>query len=240
MQHGFKYNSISAITGLIFILLTSPSCDALHTQISGIPDIKIDETVYDFGIAGREQRITHHFTFKNNGTADLQIDDITVPCGCEARLLNDNTIKPGASGTIDVGLTTIKYAGKQQKEIILHTNDPDTPDITLQIMCRVKLWVAVMPEALNFGQVKITGAQKRTFKVLQLEKEPLNIEKIYSEKDYFEINWVPFKDENARGFEVTVAMKPSIPAGMLNEVITVYTNLKKLPRVDVPIFAKKL
>jgi len=224
----------------LFICGIFISCSIVGIKKGNCPKIQFEETDYDFGVAGREQEIKHNFHFKNISKADLKITKIEAPCGCEARVLEKEIFKPSEEGIIEVALKTGKYIGRQQKEVIVSSNDPDTPEVKLQVSGLVERWVAIKPEALNFGQVRKGEYPKRSLKLLQLEKEPLIVEKVYSEKDYFDIDWIPFQDENMKGFEVRVVLKPTIPEGVLNEVFTIYTNVKNRPRIDVPIYAEIL
>lgn len=217
-----------------------PSCSTMLTKAGNkggnFPKIHFDESFYDFGIAGREQKIVHKYTFRNAGRSELTIERIEVPCNCEARVLQKKDFNAGEEGIIEVEITTGKYQGKIQREFIVISNDPDTPRVNLTMAGMIKSGVGLKPEVLYFDQVKRGETPMRSFKVIQLEKDDLAIKKIQGEEKYFTISWTPFRDENAKGFEVTVTLKNTIPSGTLREVITIHTNVRKQPRIDVPVF----
>jgi hypothetical protein len=51
------------------------------------------------------------------------------------------------------------------------------------------------------------------------------------------VNTSWFNEENSRGFDIDVTLKPDVPAGKLKDVITLLTNVKRKPRIDVMVWA---
>ena len=69
-----------------------------------------------------------------------------------------------------------------------------------------------------------------------MSKERLILEKVEVDDRYFSVKSSGFSEENRRGFDIEVILKPGVPAGKLNEVITLHTNVKRRPRIDVPVW----
>ncbi len=46
-----------------------------------------------------------------------------------------------------------------------------------------------------------------------------------------------FRDENHKGYLIRVELDDNVPLGAFTDLITLHTNLKKRPRLDVPVLA---
>ncbi len=228
---------------LLIVLLLLPvlfSCagvvkTAKEPKNSG-PDIQFVEPVYDFGVAGREQKISHGFAFRNSGNEVLKITRVAASCGSDIRVLEKDIFKPGEEGIVEVEFKTKKYTGKQQSEYAVYTNDPDKSETRLIVIGEIKRLIYLKPKSLNFGKIKKGETITRSIKVLQLEQEQLVIKRVQADRRYFEITKKQIEDENERGVEIIFTVKPDIPSGIYSDLITIHTNVKKRPRVDVPIY----
>lgn len=221
------------------VLLTS--CASL-TSVSKKPDVApphlaFEELVYDFGVAGPRAGITHTFKFSNMGKSHLKISGVSTSCGCTATLLSGADMPPGSSGGIRATFETRRYEGKQETMITVHSNDPDEPQIDLIIKGNIKRDVAVVPQGLNFGDVKKGELATRRVKVLQLSEELLVVKRIEANERYLMVAASRFRDENSRGLNIKITLNPQAPAGPFTDVITLHTNVKKRPRIDVPVWA---
>ncbi len=227
---------------LVFMVLAS--CARLGVQDTSThhagPRITVEELVYDFGIAGPEEKIKHTFRFRNSGNSVLKIYRYDTSCGCLASLLSRKVIPPGGTGEIRVTFHTRRFEGKQEKTITLYSNDPERPKLRLVVRGIIKKDIAVVPSGVNFGKVKKGQAITRHVRVLELSRNRLEIKKVDYDPRLFSVKTSRYKDENSRGIDIEITLVPGIPAGRLNEVITLHTNLRKRPRIDVPVWADVL
>lgn len=226
---------------IIFIYACIVSCAQISTKkdyFTSGPSLSFDELVYDFGVAGPKKKISHTFKFKNIGTSTLKIYKLDTSCGCLASLMPKQTIPPEGTGEIRIKFYTRKYEGKQEKVIDVYSNDPKRPKIKLTIKGVIKKDIAIVPSGINFGKVDHDQPVTRQIRVFELSKHPLQVKKIDYNRDIFTIRTARFNGENSKGIEILITLKPKSFVGQLNEVITIHTNLKKRPRIDVPIWAK--
>ncbi len=96
------------------------------------------EKTHDFGEVKAGSIKQYFFHFKNAGKSVLKIKKIRTSCGCTAALVSSNKISPGGKATIHVELDTRGMSGKISRSILLYTNDPSAPLITLMIYANVK------------------------------------------------------------------------------------------------------
>jgi len=228
-------NFFTAIAFLPLFLFLS-SCASL-TPLPPQPHMAFEELEYDFGIAGPGDRITHIFKFTNVGSEPLQITRLCTSCGCTAALLSKKEILPGSSGEIRATFETKRFEGDQETTITVHSNDPDDPEIELTIIGTIKRDVAVVPQGINFGDVEKGETVTGSVKLLQLSQNKLVLHRIEVNEKYLDATTSRFREENSRGINIDITLKSEAPVGALSEVITLHTNLKRRPRIDVPVWA---
>lgn len=243
---GFKFHLCPWWIVIIFLTLTCllPSCSPITSTLDPVkslePRLMFEEQVYDFGIAGPEEKISHTFRFTNTGAVPLKIARVSTDCGCTAALISATDIPPEGSGEIRAVFETRRYKGKQEKTITVYSNDPYEPEIELVMRGIVKTEVAVDPQGLNFGDIQKGETFTKTVRLLQLSQNNLVLKKIEANDNYFAVAASRFREENSRGINIDVTLKPDVSVGQFSEVITLHTNLKRRPRIDVPIWANIL
>jgi len=89
------------------------------------PQIKFDNTTYDFGqIKEQDGKVTGRFEFTNVGTADLVLVKVAPGCGCTAANYTREPIPPGKRGFIDATYDPYNRPGAFHKNIRITTNEP--------------------------------------------------------------------------------------------------------------------
>ena len=110
---------------------TSPSTSP--SSGSGSPRIDFREKVYDYGTIQQGEEVRHKFKFKNTGTSELVISNVTVSCGCTQPSYPFIPLAPGEEGYIGVHFKSAGRLGKQKPTITVYTNtEPQTYDLHLQ------------------------------------------------------------------------------------------------------------
>ena len=72
---------------------------------------------------------------------------------------------------------------------------------------------------------------------IKLSNEKLELIKIQADPSRFNVTSVPFTDINHKGFDICLELKSGAEHGMINDVITLHTNLTPRPRIDVMVLA---
>ncbi len=97
------------------------------------PRIKVDKKMLDMGEMKAGELKKYQFKLSNTGKSDLIVRKINVSCGCTATKLSNNTIKPGASETLDITFNSKGLSGKQMKTISVISNDVKQPKTILRL-----------------------------------------------------------------------------------------------------------
>ncbi len=213
----------------------APEASAAETKPSGPqPKIVFKDKEYDFGEAKGLDKIEHVFKFRNEGKADLKIDKVKSSCGCTAALASAKVIPPGKEGEIKATFKFGKRRGKQTKHIYVNSNDPAVPNEKLTLSGIIIPAFDVQPSTLYFRDLKTVTSQK--VKISQTLAEELKLGNISSRLKLVETKLTeePSKD-GKKHYTLEVSVKPDVAPGRYSDNITVETNNKKKPKIDIPV-----
>jgi hypothetical protein len=132
---------IAPIMVLIFLLGTMSFImpGKVHWNAAAkAPKIVFSETKHDFGKVPQGPQLTYSFKFKNKGKETLQIKDVITSCGCTGATVGNKTeYEKNEKGEISVTFNTQGREGHQEKNIIVKSNDPFSPEVVLTINCEI-------------------------------------------------------------------------------------------------------
>jgi len=86
------------------------------------PVIKFDTTAYDFGKVYEGEMVGWYFKYKNIGSKNLVLINVTASCGCTAPSYSREPLAPGKEERIKIVFDTNGRSGRQQKSINVETN----------------------------------------------------------------------------------------------------------------------
>lgn len=97
--------------------------------ITEIPEIDLDEDVFNFGEISEGEIVTHRFKFKNSGEGALIINSAKGSCGCTVPKFPKDPISSGEEAYIEVTFNSENRKGIQNKKVTIVTNA--IPNITV-------------------------------------------------------------------------------------------------------------
>jgi len=141
--------------------------------------IKFDKLIHDFGSIDPASSNVCEFPFKNVGDALLKITNVRPDCGCTIFTLEKKEYAPGESGTLKIKYSATARLVSVSKRIVVTSNDPVEPNITLTIKGRVVERVAYEPKKLN---LLLKGGDETLPKVTltSLDGRPFSVKSIRS------------------------------------------------------------
>ncbi len=87
--------------------------------------ITFKEKVYDFGqISLKGGKVSHEFTFTNDGDGNLVITNARADCGCTRPEYSDAPVAPGASGKLKVTFAPAAKGNFTKKITIISNGSP--------------------------------------------------------------------------------------------------------------------
>jgi hypothetical protein len=102
------------------------------------PAIRVDPDGFDFGRALPGKTLSKEFALRNFGDAELVIEGVSTTCGCTAAIMADTKVPPGGSTQLRVTFETRNYIGKVERQVLVRSNDPKTPVLTLKLSASVE------------------------------------------------------------------------------------------------------
>ena len=98
----------------------------------------LDSTYKDLGKVKEGQQVEISFRFKNTGTKNLVIDDVTASCGCTVPEKPQQAFAPGQEGMIKAKFDSKgKPVGEARKEVYVTANT--TPSTSQALTFRVEI-----------------------------------------------------------------------------------------------------
>ncbi|WP_420460443.1 DUF1573 domain-containing protein [Neolewinella sp.] len=105
---------------------------AVATPLDTGSTLAFTDTDFRFGRVRAGTTVRHHFTFTNEGPAQLRIGAVASSCGCTVSRYPTEAIDSGASGSVEVTFRTSATLGHQHRAVVLHANTTP-PQTTLYL-----------------------------------------------------------------------------------------------------------
>ena len=124
-----------AIFAIMFSVVNNSK---LAASING-PRIMFDETKHDFGKVPQGPQVQYVFKFTNKGNQSLHIEKVQASCGCTGTAMDEKMdYSKGESGEIKVTFNTEGREGKQEKTIMVYSNDAKEPQKVLSFTAEIQ------------------------------------------------------------------------------------------------------
>ncbi len=197
------------------------------------PRIFFETPTFNFQKVYKGQKVEHIFRFVNQGTADLEINQVKTSCGCTAAIVSDKTIPPGKTGEIKTTFNTGSFSGKVTKSITVRSNDQENPKYRLTISGEVAEMISISPRRINFGSVYVGAQAHKTVTVTS--DSHFIIKKITPSAPFFQTT---INDESEDRYTINISLKENHKIGRISGAITLETDNELQPKVTIPLFGE--
>lgn len=206
------------------------------------PNISVVPPALNFGTIISGQTSTLNITVSNTGSANLVISSVSSPASPFSITGNTclfTTIAPGGSCQI-----TVKFApttvGTFNSSITIASNDPDTPNVTVNITgTSILTNVDVNPLSINFGDVTVgSSSSPQNVTVRNIGVNDLEITSVRYPGSPFRITNDTCKDKTLIPGEtctISIVFNPTRVAYYNNYYLTINTNDLERPKVRVSL-----
>ncbi len=222
---------------LTAVLILAPLAGSAQEPEVLAPKIVCDEPVYDFGQRANTEFVEHAYVIRNEGSLSLEIRGVRATCGCTAVKPDDNVIPPGGETKIQARLDLRGRRGMQIKSIVIQSNDPQTPNLNLQMRGTAIEGLRAQPSTLFFGRLAPDGARTRPFEVLS-GRGPFQILDIRTDNPGLVVTpQDPQPGDNGAIHRYDLTLADSLPAGTVNGKVIVQTDLADQQEISIPVAA---
>jgi hypothetical protein len=206
------------------------------------PKMVVAQKIMDMGTVAQGETLNVDFEIVNEGDETLEIKAVRPTCGCTVADY-DREIAPGKTGYVKAKLETRDFSGPISKSILIMTNDPQDPTLTVVIKTVVHPYVEVLPRPLvRFNAVQHEPMNQKITVVAAENEKNFQVTGVKSSVPFLEASVRPLtKDQllagkSARQYEISLSMKDDAPTGPVNAVLEVETNHPKAATVPVKVF----
>lgn len=203
-------------------------------------------STYEFGVMARGEERSHSFKVQNIGGGPLTLTVLDTTCKCTVGDIGNDTVKPGE--TADVTLTWVakSYDREFRQSATIETNDPGKyREIIFSIEGKVAQLALPDTPIMKFQRVSRTEPQSFVTKVYGYRDRDLIIAGHSFAKpeiaEFFDIKTEPlpkeeWEDSEAKSaIQVTFDIKPGLPLGRNQQIISLETNKADIPPMEVSV-----
>ena len=116
-------------------MVKNPKSATKNESSEKMPAISFEKETHDFGRLIMGEKVSYSFKFRNTGSADLIISDVSTSCGCTVPTYTKKPVKPGEQGILTVTFDSNNRKGFQNKTITVITNtQPNTKVLSIKAM----------------------------------------------------------------------------------------------------------
>jgi len=160
---------------IIWLFLGPAACKA-----QGSPKIKVDKTVFDFGVIYRGNSAEGDFIIRNEGNDTLRIKNVRSSCGCTAAILDKKNLGPNEQTKLNAKFSSGRFKGRVNKKIFVYTNDTQSPITVLEVQGEVKVDLEVTPSMIYFSGLKVGDRVERKISLKNVSDSMITVQEISS------------------------------------------------------------
>ena len=201
------------------------------------PKLVIESAVHNFGTVSQGTKVSHDFTLRNAGDADLTIQRVVPSCGCTATSSSTDKVAPGANAQVHVEVDTTGFSGEKLKTVRLFTNDPTDPAAMLTMQGTIVPDIQIEPAKLVFPDVvrgELTQAPYQDFMIKIREGAKIQIRELSTFAKYVTIKELEGNDKYKK---VRVTLNPEVPAGEYRDRVVVAITGGAVSNINIPVIA---
>ncbi len=154
------------------------------------PKLSLENSNFNLGTIyqGQTKKIT--ILIRNSGTNDLIIKDVEAPCGCTTVTKPQKTLPPSERSNIDVEFNSTGFQGEEKKQVIIESNDPQSPSVVINLQCFVKTEIEPTDKMYNvwLGNIVVGSSVKKILSLKNISSQTLMLSKPNSNSQNLVIN----------------------------------------------------
>jgi hypothetical protein len=224
-------------TALFSLLLVLAWATAAHAQDWARK--MFTDTSHDFGTLARGAKAQYQFKFTNPYVEPAHVAAIRSSCGCTTAEATKSDLKTWENGEIVANFNTNAFLGSHSATITVTFDKPYAAEVQLQITGTILSDVVLQPGMVELGTVDAGQGAERKIVLTHTGRSDWGISDVQSANTNFEVE----VNENRRAngsviYELLVRLKPSSPAGYINDQLFLVTNDAEAPRIPIDVVGR--
>ena len=206
------------------------------------PNMVVPEKIKDVGTVAQGEIVEVDFKILNEGSETLEVKAVRPTCGCTVADY-DQEIAPGAEGVVKAKLDTKDFSGPISKSILVMTNDPREPTVSVVIKADVRPFVEVLPRPLiRFNAVQREPMTQKVVVVGADSDQDFKVTKVESSVSFLKASVRKLSGDELIGgkssqqYEVSLELAKGAPVGPVSAKLSIMTDHPKAPEVVVKVY----
>jgi Protein of unknown function (DUF1573) len=203
--------------------------------LKGGPRIQFETNLFDFGKITAVETLAGTFKFKNVGDAILTVDPPQASCECTEPKVIPDTLAPGESGEVRF---TIKLDRplNGQRMIMVHSNDPKTPNVHLTLQMDYTPLYEFSPKTLTLILPAGKDVLESHVAVIRKDGRPLGVDRITASQEWIMAAFDSSGRAEDSSAQINVAVhRPSGPPAPISATIQLWSSQASQPLQSLPV-----
>lgn len=208
----------------LVILLAAAMCPARASAQEWAQKM-FDHQEYDFGSVARGAEAQHRFPIKNLYKEDVHVSAVYSSCGCTSPRVTQDLIQSGETAYIVADFNTRSFTGPHTATVTVLFDGQFPAEVRLNVKGNIRKDVVFIPGKIDLGTIDVGAPVERKVNVSYAGRSDWQIVDVRSANNHFEVELTP-KDRSVGrvDYELLFRLKPTAPAGYLNDRLTIVTN----------------
>ena len=121
----------------VLVALAGLVATAASAEEARGPRVRVEPESFDFGRVLPRRTLRKEFRLRNLGDDALVIERISRSCGCTAASTEVTALPPGESTPLRITVETRDASGTVEHEVLVRSNDPETPTLEIRLRATV-------------------------------------------------------------------------------------------------------
>ncbi|MBL8891176.1 MAG: DUF1573 domain-containing protein [Planctomycetaceae bacterium] len=197
------------------------------------------ETSHNFGTVARAAKAEHTFSFTNNSEQPIEILSVTASCTCTKPEVPTKLIQPGAEGQVVAKYQTKLFSGQRGATLNVSLKKGNSYGTAiLRVDGYIRQDVVVHPESVELPRVLAAEGATNKVKILYAGRSDWKITDVKCEQPGMQFKLTETLRQNGRvEYELETTVPKGHSLGLVQDIITLYTNDKNLTSFPVGLSA---
>ena len=193
------------------------------------------ETKHDFGVVARGAEVKTRIKITNLYNEEVRIASALASCSCTTVMpLPKTVLKTRESTELEFSMDTRRFVRHKDAVITVTFTAPQFAEVRIPIQMYVRTDVVLTPGGANFGAIDIGKGANQTIEIAYAGRTDWEIREARTTNPHLD---VAVEEVNRSGgnatYKLSVALKPSAPAGSFRGMIQLLTDDANNPVVPV-------
>lgn len=193
-------------------------------------------TRHDFGTVARGAKAEFAFELTNLYKEDVHIAGVRSSCGCTSASITKPTLKTWETGAIVAVYNTRSFLGAKTATITVTIDQPYFAEVQLTVAGYIRGDVVFDPGTVDFGTVNEGSGAQASVTVSYAGRPNWRIADVRSASTNLEVELT--QTQRSAGqvtYDMIVHLKPSAPAGYIQDQLTIITNDKQARAIPISV-----